>query len=166
MDRVKEALFNIIDVDIRDAHFLDLFAGTGSVAIEALSRGAASAVMLDINRNAISTIHDNLRTTRLAERATVLQADAFHFLQRQPDRTFQYIYIAPPQYQGLWLKALDALCAQPVWLSSETTVIVQIDPQEYIAITQPLLTVTDERKYGNTQLVFIQRRVPQELVRG
>ncbi|MBN2303959.1 MAG: RsmD family RNA methyltransferase, partial [Anaerolineae bacterium] len=66
MDRVKEALFNILGTSVMDCSFLDLFAGTGSVGIEALSRGAERAVFVDMDRFAIRTIHENLALTRLA----------------------------------------------------------------------------------------------------
>ena len=77
MDRAKEALFNIIGEDILDSGFLDLFSGTGSVGIEALSRGADYAVFVELHQSAIRVIRDNLRHTRLGERASVLRRSAF-----------------------------------------------------------------------------------------
>ena len=76
-DRVKEALFNIIGSDINNARILDMFAGTGSVGIEALSRGASYAMFLDVNFRAIDVINSNLRATKLSDKAQVQQADAF-----------------------------------------------------------------------------------------
>src|SRR5262245_39700500 len=108
MDRVKESLFNIISTDIEQASVLDLFAGTGGVGIEALSRGAARAVFVEGNRVAISVIQENLRTTGLAQRAQVVRSDAFIYLRNDPParlgetRCFDYIHIAPPQYKNLW----------------------------------------------------------------
>jgi 16S rRNA (guanine966-N2)-methyltransferase len=102
MDRVKEALFNILGAGVRESSWLDLFAGTGSVGIEALSRGAARALFIDNDRLAVRTIRENLEHTRLAERAEVLRADAFAYLRRPNPEAFEYIYVAPPQYQGMW----------------------------------------------------------------
>ena len=102
MDRVKEALFNILGMGIRGCTFLDLFAGTGSVGIEALSRGAERVLFIDKDRLAVRTVHENLERTRLADRAEVLRADAFVYLQRQNPEAFEYIYVAPPQYKGMW----------------------------------------------------------------
>jgi putative methyltransferase len=102
MDRVKEALFSILGGDILDAHVLDLFAGTGSVGIEALSRGAEFALFVDNNAQAIKTIRENLALTHLESRASVRRADALRLLEGQPAGTFDIIYIAPPQYMGLW----------------------------------------------------------------
>ena len=120
-DRVKESLFNIIGPEVQQSTFLDLFAGTGSVGIEALSRGAEAALFIDLNRRAVKTIYSNLKLTQLADRAQVIQGNAFSFLDRPANRQFDYIYIAPPQYKSLWLKALDiAGCspglAVPRWL--------------------------------------------------
>jgi 16S rRNA (guanine966-N2)-methyltransferase len=153
-DRVKEALFNILAADIHDALFLDLFGGTGSVGIEALSRGAAFARFVDINHPAISTIKDNLETTHLAAKAEVIRSDAFTFLQKSPDRRFDYIFIAPPQYKDLWRQALLALDANPGWLAQDGWVIVQIDPVEYQPLECQHYTEFDQRRYGSTLLVF------------
>lgn len=93
-DLVKEALFNILGDEVLGAHVLDLFAGTGAVGIEALSRGAESALFLDKSREAVRTIQDNLRTTRLDKKARVLHQDAFFFLSLPPTQAYEMIYIA------------------------------------------------------------------------
>lgn len=157
MDRVKEALFNILGTAILDCSFLDLFAGTGSVGIEALSRGAARAVFIDNNRMAIRTIHENLAQTRLAGPAEVLQSDAFAYLQRINPEAFEFIYVAPPQYKGLWKKALLVLDANPVHLQPDGVVVVQIDPSERENLALNVLRPYDERKYGRTLLWFFER---------
>lgn len=155
-DRVKEALFNIIGIDIVDASWLDLFAGTGSVGIEALSRGAKYVRMNDLHRQAIATIRSNLTLTKLEQRASLSQRDALEILRSKPDFNFDYIYIAPPQYKGLWVKALQALDANIGWLSDDSWTIVQIDPVEYEPILLQNLVVFDQRRYGSTLLVFYQ----------
>ncbi len=155
MDRVKEALFNIIGVDIYDAEFLDLFAGTGSVGIEALSRGAGHAVLIDTEKKAIQTIKENLAATGLAAHATLRHMDAFHYLEHEPIRTYNYIYVAPPQYKNLWQKTLLTLDARPAWLTADTEVIVQIDPTEDQPLPLKHLEIDDRRRYGNTLLLFL-----------
>ena len=157
-DRTKEALFNIIGGDIQGASFLDLFAGTGSVGIEALSRGAAFVRFLDINPNAIKTIRLNLEHTGLADQAEVLRIDAFHHLKGRPDRKFDYIYIAPPQYKEMWLQAIKAVDEQTTWLSEDAWVITQIHPKEYQSFYSNHLEEFDQRQYGSTLLVFYHRR--------
>jgi len=158
MDRVKEALFNIIGADIWDAIFIDLFAGTGSVGIEALSRGAARAYFYDLERAAVRTIEANLKLTGLGEQAIVRQADAFAVLATPPPAPADYIYVAPPQYQGLWLRTLTAIDASPAWLCSQPCVIVQIDPSERQSVPLRRLNPYDERKYGNTLLWFFETK--------
>ncbi len=153
-DRVKEALFNILANDIQGATFLDLFGGTGSVGIEALSRGGDFTRFIDLNQPAINTIRANLASTRLEDRAEVIRGDAFSFLGKPPDRQFDYIFIAPPQYKDLWRKAVIALDANPGWLAPEGWVIVQIDPVEYQPLACEHFKEFDQRRYGSTQLVF------------
>ncbi|NIV37250.1 MAG: 16S rRNA (guanine(966)-N(2))-methyltransferase RsmD, partial [Anaerolineae bacterium] len=109
-DRVKEAVFNILGDTIVNSQVLDLFAGTGSVGIEALSRGAKQAVFVEKHPKALATIRTNLRRTALGADARVVRADVFKFLVRTP-QPFDLIYVAPPQYQALWSKALLALDA-------------------------------------------------------
>ena len=155
-DRVKESLFNILGADIRDARFLDLFAGTGGVGIEALSRGAKEAVFVEQGRAARETIRANLAITQLAERARVVRADVFTFLSDTPDVPFDYIYIAPPQYKGLWAQTLQAIDAKPAWLSEDSQVIVQIHPVEFEPLQLERLALVDERKYGSTLLCFYE----------
>jgi 16S rRNA (guanine(966)-N(2))-methyltransferase RsmD len=158
MDRVKEALFNIIGVDVFDAVVLDLFAGTGSVGIEALSRGAAFALFCDLEPKAIDVIRQNLTLTRLGEAAEVRRTDAFALLAGPPPRMFTHLYIAPPQYLGLWERVLAVLDAGSPWVTAETEVIVQIDPTEYAPPMLSTLVLDDERRYGNTLLLFYRKR--------
>ena len=153
-DRVKESLFNIQGEDIRGAALLDMFAGTGSVGIEALSRGAEFVRFLDLEPRAIQTIHSNLKTARLEESAEVLRGDAFNLLRRPPDRAFDYLFIAPPQYQDLWARALEVVDTHPAWLAEDAWVIVQIDPREHMEKSLQVLVEFDQRRYGNTLLVF------------
>jgi 16S rRNA (guanine966-N2)-methyltransferase len=155
MDRVKEALFNIIGRDIYDAVFLDLFAGTGSVGIEALSRGAAKAIFLDLEPKAIKTIQDNLAASKLTEKAMVRRADALKLVAQVPTEDYDFVYIAPPQYKSLWLDALKILDANEAWMkNTDTQFIVQIDPSEEAHVEFKHLQETDRRKYGNTLLWF------------
>lgn len=158
-DNVKEALFNILGEDIPDSTWLDLFGGTGSVGLEALSRGAAFCRFLDLHRAAVQTIQTNLALTRLENKGQVLQQDALAFLRRKADRAFDYIYIAPPQYKGMWSETLHLVDAQPAWLSAESWVIVQIDPLEYSAQPTSNIREFEQRRYGNTLLVFYERAV-------
>ena len=156
-DRVKEALFNILGASVIDARFLDLFAGTGSVGIEALSRGAAQAVFVEKSRRAVDIIHKNLALTNLKERGRVQHGDVFAYLKHEPEEPFDFIYVAPPQYEGLWLKTLQALDERP-WLAPDGEIIVQIFPKELVDFELATLEVTEQRRYGSTLLLFLSRR--------
>jgi 16S rRNA (guanine966-N2)-methyltransferase len=155
MDRVKESLFNIIGRNIIDATFLDLFAGTGSVGIEALSRGAKHAVFVDMERKAIQTVQDNITVTKFGNKATIRRDDAFNFLKQEPTQVFDFIYIAPPQYKGMWQQILQTLDSNPAWITEGSSVIVQIDPSEAAPIALDYLETVDQRRYGNTLLWFL-----------
>ena len=156
-DQVKEACFNIIGGDIVDATFLDLFAGTGSIGIEAFSRGAAFVRFVDLNRLPVETVRANLTHCGFDQDAEVIRADAFALLERSPDRSFDYVYIAPPQYKGMWARAMLALDAHPTWMSDDAWVIVQIHPVEYEALALKSLVEFDQRRYGSTLLAFYER---------
>ncbi len=159
-DRVKEALFNILGADVVDSNWWDVFGGTGAVGIEALSRGASFVRFTDSNREPVETIKENLKHCGFEPQAEVRRADAFAFLAARPDRTFEYIYIAPPQYKEMWVKALELLDENPGWLAEDGWVIVQIAPREYRTSTPAIenLEEFEQRKYGNTLLVFYQRK--------
>jgi 16S rRNA (guanine966-N2)-methyltransferase len=161
-DRVKESLFNILGPDIQSAHLLDLFAGTGSVGIEALSRGADFVRFLDVDRLAIATIKANLEITGFSKQSEVLRLDAFALLERPADRRFDYTYIAPPQYKDLWKRALTSLDSHPDWLVENAWVIAQIHPREYEKLELEWLAEFDQRKYGSTLLVFYEVKEGRE----
>ena len=162
MDRVKEALFSILGREVIDARFLDLFAGTGSVGIEALSRGAKQAVFVELEKAAVRTIQSNLAATQLGDRAIIRRTDVFAFLKHPaPAEPYDFIYIAPPQYKNLWLNTLKTLDEHPAWVGEDTIVIVQIDPKEQRDVQLQLthLNPYNERRYGHTLLWFFELNV-------
>jgi 16S rRNA (guanine966-N2)-methyltransferase len=153
-DRVKEAVFNILSIDITNASLLDLFGGTGAVGIEALSRGASYVRFVEINRQAQQVILENLASTNLSQGSHLVRGDAFRLLKQLPDRTFDYIYIAPPQYKEMWEKAMLLLDENPSWLSEDGWVLVQIHPVEYKELHLEHLVEFDQRDYGSTLVIF------------
>ncbi len=173
MDRVKTALFDILSDEVIDAQFLDLFAGTGSVGIEALSRGAAHATFVELDRAVLKLVQENLQSTKLANRADTLQADAFKFLNSQanvpvPKRKYDIIYVAPPQYQEMAARILPLLDVVPL-VPDEGLVIIQIHPKEranVAAVPCTRLLLTDERRYGSTLLMFYRTPAKEEIADG
>jgi len=158
-DRAKESLFNILAGDVIDSKWWDLFAGTGAVGIEALSRGAAFVRFTDMNRAPIDTILFNVEHCGFKAQAEVRRADAFTYLAATPDKKFEYIYIAPPQYKDMWVKALELVDDNIGWLTQDAWVIVQIAPREYHDVKPDLkhLAELEQRKYGSTLLIFFER---------
>ncbi len=166
LDRVKTSLFDILRPRISGMHMLDLFAGSGSVGIEALSQGAAFCTFIDLGYKAVTTIKKNLASTGLADRGEVLHTDAFEYL-RGTKKQFDLIYIAPPQYKNLWSEAMRHLNDRPDLLRpspaepaadlSTGQVIVQIHPKEYRSLGLDNIHEMRQKRYGNTLLVFFER---------
>jgi 16S rRNA (guanine966-N2)-methyltransferase len=152
-DRGKEALFNILAPRIAGARFLDLFAGTGGVGIEALSRGAEAATFVERDEAALGDLRWNLERTRLAGGATVVRGDVFEFLRRRP-AGFDVVFVAPPQWKGLWADTLAALDAAPGWVAEDGVVVVQADPKELRDLELAAFERYDLRRYGGVAFAF------------
>lgn len=161
-DRVKESLFNIIGADIVGSKFWDVFSGSGSVGIEAISRGAEFVCFSDNDFQAIKTIRRNIEIIKLDGKYQIIQHDSIVFINREPNEIYDYIFIAPPQYKNLWKQTLLMLDKNPGWLSKDGWVIVQIHPIEYenLESTTSLecLVEFDLRKYGSTLLIFYTKK--------
>jgi len=155
-DMVKQALFNILGTDVTDSTWWDLFGGTGAIGIEALSREAAFVRFSELDRLAVETIKSNLEATGFTPKAEVRRGDAFTMLAALPDRQFDYVYIAPPQYKELWSKALRLVDDHHGWLSPGAWVVVQVHPREMLDVELKNLEKFDERRYGSTLLVFYE----------
>ena len=164
LDRVKESLFSILHEDIPDTRWLDLFAGTGQIGIEALSRGATEVVFTDSVRAAVNTIHANLKLTKL-EGAEVRHTDAFAYLdslQKGYHNKFDLIYVAPPQYLELWIQVIEKIDQDPAaFLLDAGQLVIQIDPSESKELSLKNLELVDHRKYGKTVLDFYEIIQPE-----
>ena len=157
-DRVKESLFDILAGDVVDSNWWDLFGGTGAVGIEALSRGASSVRFTDMNRAPIETIKFNVGHCGFQLQSEIRRAEAFAALSSKPDRKFEYIYIAPPQYKDMWSKAMELVDENMEWLADDGWVISQIAPKEYKTLALENLEEFEQRKYGSTLLLFYERK--------
>lgn len=155
MDRVREALFNIIAPDVPDAHVLDLFSGTGALAIEALSRGARSAACVEPDRRIRRVLEENLRMMGLEARAQVISATAESYLSsllasRHPARLFDLVFCDPP-----WAVGLSPRVAENLWQRLQATglVIVEHDAARPPSVPHGMEEV-DRRRYGRTGVAF------------
>ena len=110
-DRIKETLFNMLQPNLADCKFLDIFSGSGGIGIEALSRGASYAVFIENNREAIECIKDNLRQTKLEKNATVISGDYMSALQNlnQKKECFDIVFMDPPYQLDYEKKVLEYL---------------------------------------------------------
>ena len=156
LDRVKTPLFDILRPRLAGISILDLFGGTGAVGIEALSQGAGHCIFLDTNARAVATIKHHLTACELSDRAEVRHTDAFIYL-KNTTKSFDLIYVAPPQYKGIWIEALRALAERPHLLNEGGQIIAQIDPKEYEKLDLVTLSETSQRRYGNSILVFYDK---------
>jgi 16S rRNA (guanine(966)-N(2))-methyltransferase RsmD len=154
MSKVKAALFNIVSPYILGSSWLDLFAGTGSVGIEALSRGADFSRFVENQNSAVKTIRANLDHTGLTDQAEVWHKNVFSVLDKLADRPFDFIFIAPPQFKDIWSRALLSLDQNPTWMNEDSWIITQIDKVEYQSFDFDNLREYDRRSYGSTILIF------------
>lgn len=157
LNRVKTALFDTIRPYIEDVQFLDLFGGTGAIGIEALSQGAKHCIFTELNHKACETIKKNLENTQLLNQAQVIKTDAFTYLKKS-DKTFDIIYVAPPQYKGLWIQALHEIDTRPELITEDGQVIIQIDPREYKEQELKNFTEYRRKEYGNTLILFYEKK--------
>ena len=154
-DRVKEALFNILPNDLSGQKVLDLFAGTGNLGFEALSRGASEALLIDAARWARKAIHENLQAIGLGERARVWQAPvlkSIRVLSRRRE-TFDLIFLDPPYEKDLVGPTLRAIAGAEI-LRESGIVVAEHSVREKVEAGYGTLKLRDQRRYGATLLSF------------
>lgn len=152
-DKVKEAVFSAIQFEIEGRRVLDLFAGSGQLGIEALSRGAKEAVFVDSDKNAIKTVKENLTKTRLGDNAAVLQTDSVAFLG-MTDKIFDIAFLDPPYFTGLLQKALSRLDGH---MASGGIAICEHPCAETLPDEQGGLKKQKEYKYGKIAVTIYRK---------
>jgi 16S rRNA (guanine966-N2)-methyltransferase len=156
--RVKEALFNILPHDLSGTKVLDLFAGTGNVTIEALSRGAAAAILVDSSSESGKAIRENLRRLHLTDRTKVWimpVARALRFLARHGE-TFDLIFLDPP-YDCEWIDRTLGIIARERLLRESGMLIAEHSIREKVEPRYDSLALHDQRRYGSTLLSFFKQ---------
>ena len=155
-DRLRETLFNILSFKVRGAVVLDLFAGTGALGIEAISRGAERAVFIDRDRGAVAVIRENTGDLGIADQARVIRWDAAKGLACIRDHAprFDMVFMDPPYDRGFILPALAAL-RESGSLAEDAEVIVEHTPKEALPEEIPGFRVADRRLYGKTAVTFL-----------
>ncbi len=160
-DRIKETLFNILQNDLYDIRFLDLFSGSGGIGIEALSRGAREACFVDSSRAAAACIRDNLEFTHLSAQARIFSCDVMTALARlEKEEPFQIIFMDPPYGKELERRVLEYLSVRPVsFANEETLIIVEASAETDFSYTEALgYTVLREKNYKTNKHVFLKLR--------
>lgn len=157
-DRIKETLFNMIQNQLYDIRFLDLFAGSGAIGIEALSRGAGSAVFVEKSFAAVQCIKENLTFTKLEERAVLLKTDVMTALSSlEKDGPFGIIFMDPPYEQGLEEKVLRYLRTSAL-VNEDTLLIVEADRKTDFAYLEEYgYNLVKRKEYKLNAHMFIKR---------
>ena len=152
-DRVKETLFGILAERVADASVLDLYAGSGAIGIEALSRGAARATFVELARHALAALGENLRRAHVEDRATVRAVDVLRFLSSPPGDRYDLAFVDPPYAERAILAPLERLLPH---LGPGATVVVK---HFWRTPPPPIrgLAAWRERRFGETGLTFLER---------
>lgn len=157
-DRIKETLFNMIQFDIQEAVFLDLFAGSGGIGIEALSRGARKAVFVDNSREAYDCITQNLKHTKMESQATVYKQDVFVALTMlEYQKKFDVIFMDPPYHKELEQRVLEYLTTSSL-VDEDTTIIFEAALDTDLSFLDNLpYEVVKIKQYKTNMHVFVRR---------
>lgn len=157
-DRIKETLFNIIQAEVPDSRFLDLFSGSGGIAIEALSRGASEAVLVDNNREAVACIKENIKKTNMQDVTLVMPVEVMQALRRLngTGRAFDIIFMDPPYNNGFEENVINFLLGSSL-VKEDTLIIVEVSDDTDISYMYDL-TCTLERvkEYKTNRHVFLR----------
>lgn len=152
-DMVREALFNIIATKNIDATFLDLFAGSGAIGIEALSRGAKRAYFVDVNKEAIAIIKQNIEKAKFTDYSVVIQNDFLRAIDIIKNEKFDIIFVDPPYNKGFGTKAIEKISDYNL-LNEKGIIVYETDKIEEVPEEIGHYKRYDYRKYGRNMLNF------------
>lgn len=155
-DKVKGAIFNVLGDKVLDARVLDLFAGTGNLAIEALSRGSREAVLVEKSFDAHKVIHHNLEKIGVSYKARLLLMDAFKYINRYPSEVFNLIFLDPPYREGLVSKAILTL-KEYSYLAPFGVIVAETAKDEELNDEIYPFEIRKTGEYGDTKVWYLQR---------
>lgn len=155
-DKVKESIFNIIQFDIEGRRVLDLFAGTGQLGCEALSRGAAYVTFVDQSREAVRVVKENAALVADPDRFEVLQRDALGFVQSRPGK-YGLVFLDPPYRTGLMEKALEAIVGIDI-VSEHGIIVCETGLEEVLPTLPSPYEMGREYRYGKIKLTLYHRK--------
>lgn len=157
-ERVKEAVFSKLQFDIEGRSVLDLFAGSGQMALEALSRGADRAVLIDKSKSAIRVIEKNAEKTKLADLCEIKNSEALDYIRRNAGKSFDIIFLDPPYASGMYRPVLKALSEYGM-LKPTSIIVCESDSEELIkgdTELEHIYNVTKTAKYGKAVVTFFE----------
>ena len=157
-DKIKETLFNIIQFDLNDINFLDLFAGSGAIGIEALSRGAKTATFVEINRKAVDVINYNLEKTGLIDRANVINKSVSNaLLNMDLNEKFDIVFMDPPYDADLYVEPMKILSGSNN-IDKRTIIIIESSKNDEIKKVLPFgYEIFKEKNYKNNKHTFLRK---------
>lgn len=156
-DRVKEAVFSMLQFDIEERSILDLFAGSGQMGLEALSRGAREATFVDKSKDAIKLIRENAEKSKLSDSALIFQADYIEFLQKNIGKSYDIIFLDPPYAANMYKPALKKLLDNG-YIKPSTFIICESDFNELFENDTELeskFTIKKQSKYSKTVITIL-----------
>ena len=157
-DKYKETLFNCIQADVPDSLFLDLFSGSGAIGIEALSRGAKRAVLVENSKEALSVIKQNVHFTKFDSEAEIIHGDVISYLRRLSKVNFDIIYIDPPYGKGLEREALEILDTKE-FDNEDLKIIVEASlDEDFDYISDTKFEIYKLKNYKTNKHVFLRLR--------
>lgn len=157
-DKIKETLFNILQMQVPGSVFLDICAGSGAIGIEAISRGAKKAYFIENGREAVSCIQKNLHKTGFEDQAVILRQDAVAALRHIHEKEADLVYLDPPYKSDLARRILVALDAQP-YITMDTCIVVETDLQsDFSFLEETGLEIYREKDYRGKRHLFIRRK--------
>lgn len=163
-ERVKEAIFSMIQFDLEGRQVLDLFAGSGQLGLEAISRGAASAVLVDQSKQAVRIIQENAEKTKLAPYCTIRQAESLEFLRRCHGQRFDIVFLDPPYASNLYTPVLRALLELEL-LKPQGMIICESDFDELFRNDRELANcfyVKKQSRYSKTVITILAQKEAEE----
>ncbi len=158
LDRVKESLFNIIQNEIQDSIFLDLFSGSGAIGLEAVSRGAKKAILCDKSKEACMIIKKNIEKTHTLENIELYQTDFKEVLTKKIHEKLDIIFLDPPYKTDFAIEAVKIVLEKDL-LKENTIIIIETDDNDRIleSLKNINCKIEDVRKYGRAYLIFLRR---------
>ena len=159
LDRVKEALFSKISMELPDAIVLDLFAGCGALGLESISRGASFAYLVDESWKAIKIIKQNVDKTKFEKNVTILQEDYLRALEKLKNEKFDFVFLDPPYKTDFAVQATKYIIENGL-LKDTGIIIIETDIEDDVLeeLENEALDIVDVKKYGRVSLIFIRRK--------